>query len=228
MSPRRLVTLLSVVIHAVVIAALVVTNLLAVGPLPDVRQPLTFEGVRMVQIKDIDLPPPPRASSAAPSSGPAVSPSAAPVVAPSAIRDETGLENVTAANARADVIDIEDGGRGVGVGTFGDRTGPPPPPAAAATQPMRLSSGMQPPRKIVDATPVYPAMARAARVEGVVILEAVIDAKGSVESVRVLRSIPTLDQAAIDAVRRWRFTPTRLNGTPVPIVMTVTVNFALK
>jgi protein TonB len=62
----------------------------------------------------------------------------------------------------------------------------------------------------------------------VVILEAVIDAQGRVESVRVLRSIALLDQAAADAVRQWRFTPTLLNGEPVPIVMTVTVNFALR
>ncbi len=88
---------------------------------------------------------------------------------------------------------------------------------------------MQAPRKIVDVTPTYPANgSHSARVEGVVILEAVIDAEGRVESVRVLRSIPLLDQAAMDAVRQWRFTPTRLNGAPVPIVMTVTVNFTLK
>lgn len=226
MSPRRLVTLLSVVIHAVVIAALVVANLLAVGPLPDVRRPLTFEDVRMVQIKDIDLPPPPRATSTAPSSGPAVSQSAAPIVAPSGITEETGLENANAANARADVIDVESSG--TGFGEFGGRAAPPPPPPAPPSQPIHLHSGMQPPRKIVDATPAYPTIARTAKVEGVVILEAVIDATGGVESVRVLRSIPLLDQAAVDAVRQWRFTPTLLNGVAVPIVMTVTVNFALK
>ncbi len=87
---------------------------------------------------------------------------------------------------------------------------------------------MKAPRKITDVTPIYPAVARTARVEGVVILEAVIDAAGRVESVHVLRSIPLLDQAAMEAVRQWTFTPTTLNGTPVPIVMTVTVNFTLR
>jgi protein TonB len=61
-----------------------------------------------------------------------------------------------------------------------------------------------------------------------VILEAVIAEDGRVRDVRVLRSIQLLDQAAIDAVRQWRFTPTLLNGVPVPIVMTVTVNFELQ
>ena len=64
--------------------------------------------------------------------------------------------------------------------------------------------------------------------EGVVILEAVIDADGSVTSVKVLRSIPLLDDAAVKAVRGWRFTPARLNGQAVPVVMTVTVNFTLQ
>jgi protein TonB len=65
-------------------------------------------------------------------------------------------------------------------------------------------------------------------VEGVVILEAIIGADGRVQEVRVLRSKPLLDQAAIDAVRQWLFTPTLLNGVPVPVIMTVTVNFALE
>jgi len=61
-----------------------------------------------------------------------------------------------------------------------------------------------------------------------VILEAVIAENGRVRDVRVLKSIPVLDQAAIEAVRQWEFTPTKLNGEPVPIVMTVTVNFQLR
>ena len=82
--------------------------------------------------------------------------------------------------------------------------------------------------KIVDVAPVYPAIARTAHVQGVVILEAVLDARGGSRSVRVLRSIPLLDQAAVDAVQQWRFTPALLNGEPVPVVMTVTVNFTLQ
>jgi protein TonB len=75
--------------------------------------------------------------------------------------------------------------------------------------------------------PRYPAIAQSSRVEGVVILEAVIAEDGSVQDVRVLRSKPLLDDAAVEAVRQWRFTPTLLGGQPVPVVMTVTVSFTL-
>jgi protein TonB len=81
---------------------------------------------------------------------------------------------------------------------------------------------------VVDVAPVYPPLARAARVEGIVILEAVIDEDGSVRDVRVLRSVQLLDAAASEAVRQWRFTPTLLNGQPVPVVMTITVAFKLR
>jgi protein TonB len=75
---------------------------------------------------------------------------------------------------------------------------------------------------------VYPPVAQAARVTGVVILEAVINGSGAVTDVTVLRSVPLLDEAAIEAVRQWTYTPTLLNGVPVPIIMTVTVNFTMQ
>ena len=65
----------------------------------------------------------------------------------------------------------------------------------------------------------------AARKGGLVILQAIIDEDGSVREVSVLRSDPLFDRAAVEAVKQWRFTPTLLNGHPVPIVMTVTVGF---
>jgi protein TonB len=71
-------------------------------------------------------------------------------------------------------------------------------------------------------------LARDSRVEGVVILDVIIDEHGTVTSTRVLKSVALLDQAAIDAVRQWRFTPARLNGEAIPIVMTVTVSFRLQ
>jgi periplasmic protein TonB len=75
---------------------------------------------------------------------------------------------------------------------------------------------------------VYPSIARAAHVKGIVILEAVIDAHGNVTSVQVLRSNPLLDQAAVDAVRQWRYMPARLNGQPIAVVVTVTINFSMQ
>jgi protein TonB len=103
---------------------------------------------------------------------------------------------------------------------------PPPPPVAPA--PIRVSSGIKPPTKVHDVSPIYPEIAQRARVQGIVILEATIGIDGRVTNARVLRSIPLLDQPALDAVRQWTFTPTLLNGTPVPVIMTVTVTFNLK
>jgi TonB family protein len=105
---------------------------------------------------------------------------------------------------------------------------PPPPPGAEGMAPLRVGGNIKTPTKIKDVPPVYPAEALAAGIQGVVIIEAVIDPAGKVSSANVLRSIPALDQAAVDAVRQWEFTPTLLNGVPVPVIMTVTVNFSLQ
>ena len=76
--------------------------------------------------------------------------------------------------------------------------------------------------------PVYPPLARQARVSGVVILEAVIGKDGSVAEIKVISGHPLLQQAAIDAVSQWKYKPTLLNGEPVEVVTTVTVNFAFQ
>jgi protein TonB len=67
-----------------------------------------------------------------------------------------------------------------------------------------------------------------ARVEGIVIIEAVIDDRGGVAETRILRGVPVLDDAALEAVRQWTYTPTLLNGVPTPVVMTITVTFRLQ
>ncbi len=92
---------------------------------------------------------------------------------------------------------------------------------------MRVGGIIRAPQKVHDVAPRYPVVAQQSRVQGFVILEAVISEDGAVQSLRVLRSQPLLDAAAVEAVRQWRFTPTLLNGQPVPVVMTVTVNFRL-
>ena len=90
-----------------------------------------------------------------------------------------------------------------------------------------MGGNIKEPRKLKNVNPVYPDIAKQARVQGIVILECVIGSLGDVTEVRVLRGIPLLDQAAIDAVKQWVYTPTLLNGLPVPVIMTVTVNFSL-
>jgi protein TonB len=93
--------------------------------------------------------------------------------------------------------------------------------------PVRVGGSITAPRKIQHQNPVYPPIALAARIQGTVILEATIDETGTVVNLRVLRSIPLLDQAAIESVLKWKYEPTRLNGSPVPILMSVSVRFEL-
>jgi TonB family protein len=98
---------------------------------------------------------------------------------------------------------------------------------AAAQVPVRVGGDVKEPRRIQDVKPVYPEIAQQAGIQGIVIIEAIIGTDGAVESARVLRPVPLLDQAALDAVTQWRYTPTVLNGQAVPVVMTVTVTFNL-
>ncbi|MCA1559770.1 MAG: energy transducer TonB [Acidobacteria bacterium] len=98
--------------------------------------------------------------------------------------------------------------------------------AKAKTAALRVGGQIKPPTKIKDVKPVYPAIAQSARISGAVMIEATIGPDGKVIDTKVVRSIPVLDQAALDAVRQWEYTPTLLNGVPVPVVVTVTINFA--
>ncbi|MEQ1872068.1 MAG: energy transducer TonB, partial [Vicinamibacterales bacterium] len=93
--------------------------------------------------------------------------------------------------------------------------------------PVRVGGNIKPPMRTKNVSPVYPPIAQSARVQGVVIIEATIGPGGKVTDARVLRSVPLLDAAALDAVKQWEYTPTLLNGVAVPVIMTVTVQFAL-
>ena len=97
--------------------------------------------------------------------------------------------------------------------------------AKAAANRVRVAGAITPPTKVKNVQPVYPALARQARVEGAVQLEVEIGEDGKVTDARVVKSVPLLDQAAIDAVKQWEYTPMMKGGVAVPVVMTVTVNF---
>ncbi len=90
---------------------------------------------------------------------------------------------------------------------------------------IRVGGQMRPPVRIKDVAPIYPAIAQSARVQGDVVIEATIDDDGKVADARVVKSVPLLDQAALDAVRQWEYRPSLLNGVPTAVVMTVTVRF---
>jgi protein TonB len=94
--------------------------------------------------------------------------------------------------------------------------------------PLRVGGDVKAPVVINRVEPVYPEVARKARISGIVIVECIIDKQGNVTNVQVLKPLPFgLDQAAADAVRRWKFKPGTLNGQPVDVIFNLTVNFKL-
>ena len=95
------------------------------------------------------------------------------------------------------------------------------------TMQMRVGGAIRQPAMVSKVEPAYPAAAKVARVEGTVLVELTIGTDGAVREARVLRSIPLLDQVALDAVRRWRYEPTLLNGAPVEVISVVAVGFRL-
>ena len=110
---------------------------------------------------------------------------------------------------------------------FGIPEGPPP---SEPSGPIHVGGDMNPPVKINAPQPQYTEIARKARIQGVVIVQAIIDKEGNVTSVKLLKGLPMgLDTAAVDAIKRWRFKPATLaDGRPVAVYYTLTVNFQLQ
>ena len=215
---------LSLAAHAATLAVIVVVPLIAtdVLPVPD-------RAMSLMMARSTMPPEPPRQTAptmraAAASATDAIALDAPPVIAPE-----------RADQPPADLGEVESsaifpGGGGV-MGDDGRLTGltpPPPPPAPVAPHTVRVGGTVTAPAKVFDVAPVYPVIARSAGIDGTVILQATIGLDGRVEDVQVLRSVPLLDEAALVAVRQWRYTPTRLNGQPAAVVMTVTVSFRLR
>src|SRR5471032_3338167 len=216
---------LSIIVHTAIIGAIVIIPLMAADVLPTPPSMMAFVAAPPPTPPPPPPPPPPPAA-AAPKPVMDVNPNAAPVEAPKEIKAETGIET-----AKGVVGGVEGGVvGGVAGGIVGglEAAPPPPPPPPPPPAPVRVGGNIRQPTKTKDVKPVYPAIAQSARVQGVVIIEATIGPNGAVQEAKVLRSIPLLDAAALDAVRQWQFTPTLLNGVPVPVIMTVTVNFTLQ
>jgi protein TonB len=181
-------------------------------------------------------PPPPKAAARAAEARPqptaASNPNAAPIEAPAAItpeplfpgEDEFGVEGGVEGG-------VAGGALGGIVGGLVDAPPPPPPPPPAPPapqQPVRIGGQISAPELVHRVEPVYPDLAVMAKVTGTVILEAVVATDGTVDAVKVLRTVKFLDQAAIDAVKQWRYKPLILNGMPTPFVLTVTLTFSIK
>ena len=223
-SRRSSLLLASIAFHAIALLTILLLSIL----IPDVLPRPHAAGIewdpttRVVKLADIPLPPPP--------------PTKQPIVAPRApssgdtvpLETPNGVAPEVPSRAPDDPMPGFVDGAAVGVDLTAMVPPPPPPPVAPSpTEPVRMHAGIDPPKKTRDVAPEYPVMARSTGAQGVVIIEATIDVDGNVAGTRVLRSIPLLDAAALDAVRQWKYAPARLNGSPVAVLVTVTVNFVL-
>src|SRR5205814_2250905 len=101
--------------------------------------------------------------------------------------------------------------------------GPPPPPVSH--EPVRIGGQVSAPALVKRIEPIYPAIAQMAAIDGIVILDAIVDEHGRVQSVKVLRGHPLLAKAATDAVQQWEYEPLKLNGTPTAFELTVSLWF---
>jgi protein TonB len=165
---------------------------------------------------------------------------AAPIEAPRTVEPE----HISTRNDSAGVLGGVEGG--VPGGQLGGIVGglvsidapppPPPPPAPPAAParpadkgPVHIGGRISAPALIHRVEPIYPDVAGMAHLTGIVILEAVVNPDGCVESVKLLRSRhPLLDRASEDALKQWRYSPLVLNGTPTAFVLTVTFNFSVQ
>jgi protein TonB len=234
--PTAAPTVISIAGHVVIVASVITASVLVTTDhLPEVPVMMAF-----VAAPPAPAPPPPpplpaarRAAPETPRPARPAAPAAAPVLAPSIIAAEPFLPSTE------DVEGVEGGVEGgVAGGVLGGVIGglsdlpapppPPPPPPPARRAPVRIGGQLTAPALLHRVNPVYPEVAVLANVTGMVILEATVDAQGAVESVRVLRSVPLLDRAAIEAVKQWRYSPLVLNGVAEPFVLTVTLNFSMK
>jgi len=238
---QQFVTLaVSIVAHVAVVGGLLILPLLYfTDQLPQPRDMMAF-----VVTSAPPPPPPPPPPAAAPQKPQPVKPNVpqtptpvaqpvvanpAPVEAPSEITAPAALPDVPVrelAGLEGGVAGGIAGGVAGGVPMMPAPPPPPPPPAPSApAKPVRIGGTIAEPKLVHRVQPVYPQIAIDARKEGVVILEATVDADGAVRQVRVLRSEPLLDQAAAEAVKQWRYAPLQLNGQAHPFILTVTVSF---
>jgi periplasmic protein TonB len=224
----RYTMMLSVVAHVLIVAAVVIVPLMATGSMPSLPS-----GDLSFMLAELPPAPPPLPTPPAPT--PTVQPTVpdhyAPSAEPTEIRDEIPPapvgEHVVGAVPTLGPSSSRFGD-GVGVGIGRDVALLPPPVPAPPQRPVRPGGDIREPVKVKNVAPVYPQIAINARIQGRVVIDAVIGTDGVVREARILSGVPLLNQAALDAVKQWRYTPTMLNNVPVQVIMTVTVQFNLQ
>ena len=228
----------SAVVHACAIAAVIVLfiarpdQLIFVDTHPVLAMPATV-APPPVPVAEIPAPRPsqrstqPSAPIPAPIAPPPPPPAGDVTAAPAPVEAPTGIAPEIGAEARTAGVDggVAGGISGGVVGGTGTVAAGPGPTGPLV---VRVGGAIKPPRKIKDFKPEYPLAALPLKAHGTVLVEATIGVDGRVQDAKVLVSIPALDQAALDAVRRWEYEPSILNGVAVAVIMKVMVNFALQ
>ena len=221
--------LISVLLHTALIVAIAILPLLFYDALP------SQEALKAFFVAPLEVAPPPPPPPPPPAGAQAVVRAApriqaqtpqgfvAPVDIPNQIRPEEGLDLGVDGGVAGGVEGGVPGGVVGGV-VGGLPMEAPPPPARV----VRIGGQIAQPKLIRQVKPIYPDLAVQSRVSALVILEAEVDTRGYVKTVKVLRGHPLFDEAALEAVKQWRYQPLLLNGEPTGFILTVTVNFNLQ
>lgn len=221
---RRTFISIGWLIEAILMAMLVLVPLVRVQDIPQAL-------LREVVV----APPPPMGAPKAPRVSPATRAAPrqlmwAPTFIPRVIVPPSGASQATLQAPALGVMDaVPWGDRNGALGSI-YTSNPPPPPARASKPPvvrLRVGGQVEGARLIFQVKPDYPEIARMARIQGTVHLEAVISQEGTIESLKVVSGPPLLVKATVDAVSRWRYQPTLLNGNPVEVATEIEVNFTL-
>jgi periplasmic protein TonB len=230
----NLTFLASVLAHAALVAGIVVLPLLFFDELAPPTDAVRAFFVAPPAVTPPPPPPPPppaaamrRAAAAVPTPPPAATPAfRAPIEVPAELLPDPGIDLGTDMGMEGGVEGGIEGGVAGGIvgGIVGGVVGGMPTPAP---EPVRVGGNIKAPKLLRRVEPIYPLLAAQARLRGVVVVEAQVDAGGIVRDVKVLRGMPLLDAAAVTAVQQWRYQPLLLNGQPTPFVVAVTVNFNL-
>jgi protein TonB len=209
-------------------AILVIPLLLVADKIPEIPTMMAF-----VAVPPPPPPPPPPPAPAlkqvAQTPAASINPTAAPIEAPTEIAPERPNDEGLDIGAPGGVEGGVPGGVVGGVLGGLPEAPPPPPPPAVAKGPVRIGGQIQAPALIARVEPTYPSIAVSAHLDGIVILEAIVNREGTVEDVKVLRSVhPLLDREAVSAVKQWQYSPLVLNGVKERFVLTVTLSFNLQ
>jgi protein TonB len=226
--PRSATLSFSLLVHTVLVIAFILLPLLWEEGLP-----VPDNALRAFFVAPADLAPPPPPPPPPPAGARAVTraPAAprpqeepkfvAPIEVPTEVKPDEGIDLGVEGGVPGGVEG------GVPGGVVGGIIGGLPAEAPAPPKVVRIGGQLVAPKLLHRVVPEYPPLATVSRVSAIVIIEAHVDVHGAIKSVKVLRGHPLFDDAAMAAVRQWRYVPLLLNGQPTEFILTVTLSFNL-